>query len=132
MVASVVDKSWGKLCFCTVGVVSGKPQREGEASAPDRKFCGGGLSGERTALSHPNLLHTCAMILQNGTGEWLDQHSFPWDAEAGSAKLSPEFSSGLKTHEKFQREGSFLRVVSLNYKLTSISQTSKSSKNRAR
>lgn len=45
MIASVVDKSWGKLCFCTVGVVSGKPQREGEASAPDRKFCGGGLSG---------------------------------------------------------------------------------------
>lgn len=88
--------------------------------------------GERTALSHPNLLHTCAMILQNGTGEWLDQHSFPWDAEAGSAKLSPEFSSGLKTHEKFRREDSFLRVVSLNYKLTSISQTSKSSKNRAR
>lgn len=88
--------------------------------------------GERTDLSHPNLLHTCAMILQNGTGEWLDQHSFPWDAETGSAKLSPEFSSGLKTHEKFRREDSFLRVVSLNYKLTSISQTSKSSKNRAR
>lgn len=45
MVVSAVDKSWGKLCFCIVGVVSGKPQREGEASAPDIKFCAGGLSG---------------------------------------------------------------------------------------